>query len=133
MQGPSFGFGVSPGGRVRVRFGGGDFSPNSLWKAVISGRGYHKPRLFGLSLFGLGVVFLVVNLALIYLVNFGYPYFVALVPPFCLGGLWLLVTGQPAATPDESPAPMWGRLGLGALLALGLVGGIIFVWFVWMD
>ncbi len=131
MQGPSFGVGVGPGGRLRVNYAGGDFHPGSLWRAVVSGKGYHKPRLFGGALLGLAVVFAVINYILLAVLDFGYPYFVALVPPFFLGGLWMVIAGQPLATQDESPSPMWGRIGLAVGLGLGLAGGLVLVFLIW--
>jgi hypothetical protein len=121
---PSFGVGFSPGGRVRVNMAGGGFHPMALYTAVVSGRGFEKPRMMGLGFLGLSVLFFVVNMILIYAIRIYFPYFWALVPLFGWAGFWMAVTGQPLTQADGSPSPMWGRIGLAVCLALGLFGGI---------
>jgi hypothetical protein len=127
---PNFGVGMGPGGRVRVSMGGGGFHPQALITAVTTGRGFEKPRMMGLGFVGLSVLFLVVNLILIFAINIYFPYFWALVPLFGWSGMWMLVTGQPLASQDGTPAPMWGRIGLGACLVVGLLSGIGMIFFV---
>jgi hypothetical protein len=127
---PNFGVGFSPGGRVRVSMGGGALHPRALYEAVATGRGFDKPRLMGLGFVGLSTLFFVVNLILMFAVRIYFPYFWGLVPLFGLAGWWMVITGQPKTTADGSPCPMWGRIGLAACLALGLLSGISMVFFV---
>jgi hypothetical protein len=130
IQGPSFGLGVSPGGRLNVSMGG-DFSKRALYDAVIGGKGFGKPRVMGLGFVGLSLFFFIVNTLLMVVAHVYFPYFYFLVPPFFWGGLWLLVTGQPARREDGQKAPMWTRAGLGASLLFGIVGGIFMVTVAW--
>src|SRR6185503_8394604 len=123
LAGPTFGVGMAPGGRVRVSMGGG-FHPMALVKAVVSGEGFEKPRMMGLGFVGLSTLFFIGNMILIFVANLYFPYFWALVPLFGFAGWWMVITGQPQTTPDGTPAPMWGRIGLAACLVLGLLGGI---------
>jgi hypothetical protein len=103
---------------------GGDFHPMALYRAVASGTGFHKPRLMGGGFLGLSIAFFAVNVVLMYVLHIYFPYFWALVPLFGMAGLWMLITGQPQTTEDGSPCVMWGRIGLAACLAVGLLGGV---------
>jgi hypothetical protein len=135
MQGPAMGFSLGGGGDVRLHYKGGAFDPQSLLLAVTSGRGFEKPRTLGAGLFGLAAVFTAGNYALIHVLNRFYPYFYSLAAIFFLGGVWLLVTGQPMMQADGSASPSWGRMGLGACLAVGLLMGvamIILPWEAWL-
>lgn len=103
---------------------GGDFSPTKLISAIIKGEGYDSPRKMGALFWGLGFVFMVVNIILIVALNRYYPYFWIVAFPFMGAGFWMLVLGQPRATPDGSPAPMWGRIIVGLAFLLGLLGAL---------
>jgi hypothetical protein len=132
VQGPSFGMGgFGPGGIPRIKVGEGDFNPNKLWKAVISGEGYAKPRMFGAMMVGLAFALMVVNVILMFVVHIYYPYFYSLGAVIWWGGWWMLIFGQPRATADGSKAPLWGRIGLGACLAIGVVVGILMIFMNW--
>jgi outer membrane receptor protein involved in Fe transport len=122
--GPQFGLGFSPGGGVRVNFSGGQFSPQALMAGVMSDRGFESPRALGLPMLGLGILMLVANFVLIYVVHYYFPYFLPVGGILAMGGGWLVITGEPASRPDGSPAPMWGRAGLGACLLVGLLIGV---------
>ena len=124
MAAPSFGLGMGPGGRVRINMSGGGFHPMALYSAVVSGKGFDKPRLMGAGFVGLSIAFFVVNLILMYGVHIYFPYFWALVPLFGMAGWWMVITGQPKMNEDGSPCALWGRIGLGVCLALGLLSGI---------
>jgi hypothetical protein len=123
---PQFGVGFGPGG-MRIGMGGGDFSPMKLWRAVISGQGFEKPRTVGAIMFGLAFVFAIVNSVLLFVLNWGFPYLYAVACIFWWAGLWLLIAGQPRATPDGRPAPMWSRVILGLCLAFGTLQGLAVV------
>jgi hypothetical protein len=119
----SFGVGYGAGG-VRVGYGGGDLSPKKLFAAVISGEAFEKPRMAGLLMLGLAMLFTIVNAILIFALQIYFPYFLVLAGPLWWGGAWLAVTGQPATKPDGSQPPVWSRIGLGACLAFGILVGI---------
>lgn len=133
MQGPQMGFGIGAGGGLRLNYQGGDFSPGNLVAAVTTGRGFSKPRLMGAALFGLALLFSIGNWALVMVLNRFYPYLYSLAAIFAWGGLWLLITGQPAQQADGSPAPMWGRIGLAACLVIGVLAGVAMVIMPWED
>ncbi len=134
IQGPSFGIGgIGRGGMPRIKVGEGDFSPDKLWKAVATGQGYDSPRKMGIMMVGLAVALMVVNLVLMLVLHRYYPYFYSLGAVIWWGGLWMLITGQPRATPDKSPAPMWGRIGLAAFLVVGILVGIGMIFLNWED
>jgi hypothetical protein len=111
-------------GGLRVGMSGGDFSPGRIFSAIFKGEGFHKPRLMGAGFMGLAIVFLVVNTVLIYALHLYYPYFYGLVPPFFWAGFWMLILGQPRATQDGSPSPLWARIIIGAAFILGLLAGV---------
>jgi hypothetical protein len=113
--------------------GEGDFNPNKLWKAVISGEGYAGPRKMGILMVGLAIALTIVNVILMFVVHIWYPYFYSLGAVIWWGGAWMLITGQPKATDDGSPAPMWGRIGLGACLVVGVLVGLYMLWVPWED
>jgi hypothetical protein len=127
MQGPAIG--LSLGGGLRYR--GGDFDPQNLWAAVTSGRGFAKPRLFGAGLVGLAAAFVAGNYALVHVLNRFYPYLYSLAAVFSLGGLWLLLTGQPKMRADGAAAPTWGRFGLGLFLGIGVLLGVAMIVLPW--
>lgn len=110
------------GGRPRIGFQGGDFSLHGLIGAV-TGKGFHNPRLMGAGFFGLGALFGIGNFVLLYVLNYYFPYFLVLAPPFALAGLFMLITGEPK-TKDDGTSAAWGRIGVGALLALGFLSGL---------
>ncbi|MGH7296948.1 MAG: hypothetical protein ACRELB_18560 [Polyangiaceae bacterium] len=116
--------GIGPGGIPRISVRTGDYHPNKLFKAVVSGEGYDKPRMFGLTLLALSIVFAVVNGILIFILHLYYPYLYILAGPLWWAGWWMLIFGQPKASADGTPAPMWGRIGLGVCLAFGLLSGL---------
>jgi hypothetical protein len=130
QQAPHMGFSMGGGG-VRIKWEGGDFSVEALQRAVVEGQGFQKPRFMGAVLLGLSVLFIVGNMALIFVLNRYYPYLYGLAAIFLFGGTWLLITGQPGANEDGSPAPMWGRIGLGVAMALGVVLGALMVVLNW--
>jgi hypothetical protein len=128
MQGPSLSLGgIGTAGMPRLSFEGGDFSGDALKAAVIEGKGFQKPRLMGAIFMGLSIAFTVGNTVLVLVLSRYYPYLYSLGAIFGWGGLWLLVTGQPRATADGTNAPMWGRIGLGACLVVGLLVGIAMI------
>jgi hypothetical protein len=127
IQNPQVGLSLGPGGRPRLHYAGGDFTPGALLATVTKGTGYHKPRLVGLGFIGVATLFAVINIVMIYVLDLIYIYSAALVPPFLFAGSWLVVTGQPRATSDGTPAPLWSRIGLGAFLAVGLALGLFYV------
>ena len=132
ISGPSFGgLGVGPGGRLRVGFHMGDFSPTNLFSAVVSGKGFPKPRIMGLMMMGLSVAIFVVNTLLIMVAHIYFPYFYGLVPILWWGGIFMAITGQPQTRDDGGLAPMWSRIGLGAALAFGVLGGLVMVFVNW--
>jgi hypothetical protein len=122
---------MGPGGIPRIKVGEGDFNPNKLWKAVISGEGYAGPRKMGILMVGLAIALMIVNVILMFVVHIYYPYFYSLGAVIWWGGAWMLITGQPKATDDGSPSPMWGRIGLGACLVVGVLVGIMMIFMNW--
>jgi hypothetical protein len=120
---------LGAGGRPRINFQGGDFSIHGLMGAV-TGKGFHTPRLMGAGFFGLGALFGIGNFVLLFVLNYYFPYFLILAPPFVLAGLFILATGQPLATADGSPAPGWARIGVGASLGVGFLIGIVFTFLI---
>jgi hypothetical protein len=102
----------------------GDFSPTRLMNAMIKGDGFPAPRTMGAMTFGLGLVLLIANIILIAVLNIYFPYFLVVAWPAMGAGFWMLVLGQPLAQPDGSPAPLWGRIVVGAALVLGLLAGV---------
>jgi hypothetical protein len=122
MQGPGIGLGMGAGGMPRVNLSG-DFNPRTLFKSVVSGEGFEKPRIVGLVFMALSIAFWVGNFVLIAILHIWFPYLVIISYPMGAGGFWLLVSGQPKRTADGSPAVMWGRIGLGIFLVLGILGG----------
>ena len=116
--------GIGPGGIPRISIRTGDYHPNKLFKAVVSGEGYDKPRMFGLTLLALSIAFGVVNGILIFVLHLYYPYLYILAGPLWWAGWWMLIFGQPKTRPDGSPAAMWGRIGLAACLVFGLLSGL---------
>jgi len=129
MDAPKVGFGFNPGGGMRVNYQGGDFSLSALTEAVIGGKGFQKPRFMGVVLLGLAVAFIIGNIVLIRVLNYYFPYLYGLGALFLLGGVWLAAVGEPRATADGSPAPAWGRIGLGACLLVGLGLGAVMVFY----
>lgn len=119
------------GGDIRLHFSGGAFDPQNLLMAVTTGRGFDKPRTFGLGLLGLATVFTIGNWALVMVLNRFYPYFYSLAAIFGLAALWLVVTGQPRAQTNGDKAPAWGRYGLAACLVAGVLMGIAMVVMPW--
>jgi hypothetical protein len=130
VQAPAMGMNLGAGG-VRLSYDGGDFSAEALKAAVFEGRGFGKPRLMGAAFFGLAVLFAVGNVVLVMVLHRFYPYFYSLAAIFAWGGLWLLITGQPAAQANGEKAPMWGRIGLGACVAVGILIGIAMIVLPW--
>jgi hypothetical protein len=121
--------GVGPGGMPRIKVGVGDYHPNKLFSSIAKGEGYQNPRVFGLVMLGLSFAFGILNFVLIFVAHiyfpyFFFPYFFYLAGPLGWGGLWLVITGQPKATADGSPVPMWTRIGLGACLVIGILAGV---------
>ena len=116
--------GIGAGGIPRINVRTGDYHPNKLFRAVVSGEGYEKPRMFGLTLLGLSIAFAVINGILIFVLHLYYPYLYILAGPLWWAGWWMLIFGQPKSNPDGSPAAMWGRIGLGVCLAFGLLSGL---------
>jgi hypothetical protein len=125
VQGPSFGIGgLGPGGIPRIQFSGGDFSPTKIMNVITKGDGYESPRKMGVLFLLLAIAFSVVNTVLAFVLHIYYPYFYSLAAIAWYPGWWLLIFGQPRRRPDGSPAAMWGRIGLAACLALGVLTAI---------
>jgi hypothetical protein len=129
LERPRMGVGLGAGG-VALSYDGGDFSVDALKAAVFEGKGFGKPRLMGAALFGLSIAFGVGNWVLVMVLNRFYPYLYSAAAIFAWGGLWLLITGQPKAQADGT-APLWGRIGLGACLAVGVLLGIAMIVLPW--
>ena len=125
MQGPQLGIGgFGPGGIPRIHFSGGDFSPTKIVNVLVKGDGYENPRKMGALFIGAALAFYIVNTVLIFALHLYYPYFYSLGAIIWWAGWWLLIFGQPRKTPDGSPAAMWGRVGLAACLAFGLLSAL---------
>jgi hypothetical protein len=120
----SFGMGgIGPGGIPRIKVGVGDYHPNKLFNAVVKGEGYANPRMFGLVMLGISIAFAVINAVLIFVLHLYYPYLYILAGPLWWAAWWMIIFGQPRATQDGSPIPMWGRIGLGVCIVLGFLAG----------
>jgi hypothetical protein len=113
---------MGPGGMPRIKISTGQYSPQKLMSAVISGQGFDSPRKMGGVMVAAAVALSIVNTVLTFLIHRYYPYFYALGAIFFWSGLWLLITGQPHVTTDGSKAPMWSRIGLAVCFALGALG-----------
>jgi len=125
MQAPQIGIGgFGPGGIPRINFSGGDFSPTKIMNVIVKGDGYESPRRMGALFIGLAMAFYVVNTVLIFALHFYYGYFYSLGAIIWWAGWWLLIFGQPRKTADGSPSAMWGRIGLAACLAFGLLSAL---------
>ncbi len=119
------------GGDFRIHYDGGAFSPGNLIAAVTTGKGFDKPRVFGLGLIGIAFAFTAGNYVLITVLNYYFPYLYCLGAIFGWAGMWLAITGQPMAQKDGSAAPAWGRYGLMACIILGVLAGLAMVSFSW--
>jgi hypothetical protein len=120
--GMKFGLGpIGPGGMPRISIDHGDYSPKKLMTAVTTGQGFNAPRKMGAVMFAAAIAFAVLNFLLVLVLHRYYPYFNQLGSIFGWTGLWLLITGQPKATADGSPAPMWTRIGLAVCFAFGVL------------
>ncbi len=73
-------------------------------------------------MFGLGVLFVVVNLITIYAMGRYYPYLAVLVPVFLITGGFMLITGKPS-DPNTGLPPMWWKVVLGILAVASLGAG----------
>jgi len=124
--------GLSVGGVTLPTAGlAADFSPDALMGAVMGGKGFHSPRLLGGGMMGLSILLTILNVVLIMVLHRYYPYVYSVASIFWCGGLWLVITGQPRAMPDGSPAPMWARIGLGAACVVGILIGIALIFIPW--
>jgi hypothetical protein len=123
--------GIGRGGTPRISVGGGDFSPAKLVGAITTGQGFNAPRKMGLTMVGVGFAFAVVNTILVLVMHLYYPYLYSIGAIFWWAGVWLTITGQPAARPDGSQAPMWGRIGLAISLVFGVLAGVSMIFFDW--
>jgi len=111
-----------------------DLSGDALMGAVLHGRGFHSPRMLGVALIGLAVLLAIINTVTVFAFHWYYPYLYAIAAVIGWGGAWLLVTGQPAVSKDRSSPPIWGRIGLGASMFIGLLMGIGVIFAVhWHD
>ena len=108
-----------------------DLSPDALSAAVFGGKGFHNPRLMGVAMIGLAIVCVIANTAMVFALHRFYPYLYSLAAIIGWGGAWLLVTGQPGVSKDGSPPPIWGRIGLGGAMAIGLLIGIAMIILPW--
>jgi hypothetical protein len=116
--------GIGVGGIPRIKVGVGDYHPNKLWSAIISGQGFAKPRMFGLVMLSIAIAFAVINAVLIFALHLYYPYLYILAGPLWWGAWWIIIFGQPRLTTDGTKAALWGRIGLGICLAMGLAAGL---------
>jgi hypothetical protein len=116
--------GVGVGGIPRLKVSVGDYHPNKVWSAIISGEGFAKPRMFGLVMLGIAIVFAIINAVLIFGLHLYYPYLYILAGPLWWGAWWMIICGQPKLTTDGSKSALWGRIGLGVCLAFGLAAGL---------
>jgi hypothetical protein len=123
-QGMSVGVaGFGPSGMPRLNIDTGDYSPEKLIKVVTTGEGFANPRMFGLTMAGIALLLIIINVLLVVVAHRFYPYFYWLAGPLLWGGIWMLATGQPKQPPDGSKAPTWTRIGLAAFLVIGLLMG----------
>jgi hypothetical protein len=123
--------GIGPGGIPRIKVSTGDYSPERLYAAVVTGEGFGNPRMLGLMMLGVAILFTIINTVLVLVVHIYYPYLYGVAAPLLWGGLWLLATGQPKQTQDGSPAALWTRAGLGVCLVVGILMGIAMCTFNW--
>jgi hypothetical protein len=123
--------GFGPGGIPRIKVSTGDYSPDRLYKAVVTGEGFGNPRMLGLMMIGVGILFTIINTVLVLVVHIYYPYLYGIAAPIWWGGLWLVITGQPKQTQDGSPAAMWTRAGLAVCLVIGILVGIAMIRLNW--
>lgn len=107
-----------------------DLSPNALVSAITTGQGFESPRTVAAASAGLGVLLVIANLVLIFVLNRYYPYLLGIAPTLILGGFFMLATGEPKARPDGAQAPMWTRAGLGGSMLVGLGIGVALVFLV---
>jgi hypothetical protein len=99
-----------------------------LSNAVTTGEGLPTPRRTGALVFGIGLVLAGLNVATLFAAERFIPALAGLCALFLPAGLWLVITGEPAARPDGSPTPTWSRVGLGvALVTGGLVALVSFM------
>ncbi len=103
---------------------GGDYNPEKLFKAVVTGEGFANPRMLGLSMLGVAILFVIINTVLVLVLHIYRPYLYGVAGPLWLAGWWMLITGQPKQTQDGSKAPMWARIGLAVCLGVGVILGI---------
>jgi hypothetical protein len=123
-NGPAIGFtGQGAYGMPRIKVGG-DFAPDKLWSALATGHGYERPRLMGLMMLGLSLVFTIGNSILIFGLHRYYPYLYGVAALFWWAGWWMVITGQPRLNADGTPCPLWARIGLGACLGIGALTGV---------
>jgi hypothetical protein len=128
---PNIGIGgFGAGGMPQLNFSGG-MSRGNLIAAVIGGQGFPKPRMLGLGLIGLSVVFGIANTVLVLVLHRYYMYLYSAGAVFGWCGTWMALTGQPKAQPDGSKAPTWGRIGLMAFFVIGTLVGIALSIFNW--
>jgi hypothetical protein len=118
-------------GMPRINIGGGDFSPMKLVGAITTGQGFNSPRKMGAIMIGLSFVLGIVNTILVLVLHLYYPYLYSVAAIFGWAGTWLLVTGQPRARDDGTPAPMWSRIGLAAFFGWGVLVGAALCFFNW--
>jgi hypothetical protein len=108
-----------------------DLSPDALMGAVLGGKGFHSPRMLGGGMIGLSILLTIANVVYLLVSHRYYPYFYSVGAILGFGGFWMLVTGQPRANPDGSPAPMWARIGLGAACVFGILVGVALIIIPW--
>jgi len=102
-----------------------DLSGGGLTAAVFGGKGFHAPRLMGLAMAALAIVLVIANTAMVFALHRFYPYLYGAASVAGWGGAWLVITGQPGISKDGSAPPIWGRIGLGGAMAIGLLIGIV--------
>ena len=121
---PQFGVGgFGPGGMPRLNISGG-MSPSNLLGAVISGQGFAKPRLTGLGMIALSMVFGIANTVLVLVLHRYYGYLYSAGAILGWAGTFMLITGQPKQQADGSKAPGWARIGLYICFGIGVCVGV---------
>ena len=88
-----------------------------------------KPRLGGLGIVGVGVLLLAINGYTLWSSDEYYPKLLVFSPIMLFAGAWLTVVGIPIDPQTGEPA-VWSRVGAGISAALGLLVGIVAIWFV---
>ncbi|MCA9617448.1 MAG: hypothetical protein KC731_00410 [Myxococcales bacterium] len=105
-----------------------DLSFDKLIGAGMGGDGFYHPRLVGAAFFGIGAAFTILTVVLIFALQIFFYYVVIPAPIFGLGGMWLMLTGEPHHRSGGESPPAWGRFGLLGAVIFGFVLGLLLVY-----